>query len=201
MERKGSESMSALTKRALLKALGTLLERKPFKKITVTDLTEECGISRMTFYYHFKDIYDMLEWALEKSLKDAFKDPGEEYPDWKQGYLAVFRFALNYKSYAQRILPDMDSREMQKYLHGFIYRLVRETVDAVARDRAVSEEERSFIAENCTYSAVGTLLKWGFGGMKESPEEIVARYAVLFDGFVAASVDKFEEARKSKQSS
>ena len=36
---------------------------KPLSKITVTDITEDCGISRMTFYYHFKDIYDLVEWA------------------------------------------------------------------------------------------------------------------------------------------
>jgi len=67
--------MSMLTKKALLKAFGTVLERKPFKKITVGDLTEECGISRMTFYYHFKDIYDMLKWALEHALRDSFPMP------------------------------------------------------------------------------------------------------------------------------
>ena len=32
-------------------------------EITITDITTDCGISRMAFYYHFKDIYDLVEWC------------------------------------------------------------------------------------------------------------------------------------------
>ena len=45
-----------------------LLLKKPLDKITINDLTTDCGISRMTFYYHFKDIYDLVEWCC---LEDA----------------------------------------------------------------------------------------------------------------------------------
>ena len=55
--------MSQMTKRALVASLKDLLAEKPLDKITVTDLTEHCGVNRMTFYYHFKDIYDLVEWA------------------------------------------------------------------------------------------------------------------------------------------
>ncbi len=54
--------MSQTTKRALEESLKNLLWEKPLSKITVTDITEDCGISRMTFYYHFKDIYDLVDW-------------------------------------------------------------------------------------------------------------------------------------------
>lgn len=55
--------MSSITKQALEHALKNLLLKKPFHKITINDITEECGVSRMTFYYHFKDIYDLVEWS------------------------------------------------------------------------------------------------------------------------------------------
>ena len=48
-----------LTKRALEDSLKRLLLQKPLTKITIADLTEDCGVSRMTFYYHFQDIYDL----------------------------------------------------------------------------------------------------------------------------------------------
>ena len=53
--------MSQMTKRALVASLKDLLAEKPLDKITVTDLTEHCGVNRMTFYVHFKDIYDLVE--------------------------------------------------------------------------------------------------------------------------------------------
>ena len=69
--------MSQITKRALEQSLRNLLREKPLSKITVTDITEDCGISRMTFYYHFKDIYDLVEWAC---MEDAAKALANKRP-------------------------------------------------------------------------------------------------------------------------
>ena len=52
--------MTTSTKYQLEAALKKYLLKKPLDKITIHDLTEECGISRMAFYYHFKDIYDLV---------------------------------------------------------------------------------------------------------------------------------------------
>ena len=55
--------MSHTTKQDLEASLKKLLLEKPLDKITIQDLTNDCGISRMAFYYHFKDIYDLVECA------------------------------------------------------------------------------------------------------------------------------------------
>ena len=47
--------MSQTTKRALEASLKKLLLQKPLNKITINDITEDCGVNRMTFYYHFKN--------------------------------------------------------------------------------------------------------------------------------------------------
>ncbi|MDK2961900.1 MAG: hypothetical protein PWP20_1026 [Eubacteriaceae bacterium] len=65
--------MSNTTKRALEASLKNLLLKKPLDKITISDIANDCGISRMTFYYHFKDIYDLVEWAcIEDASKASF---------------------------------------------------------------------------------------------------------------------------------
>ena len=65
--------MSQVTKRALEASLKNLLLKKPLSKITINDITEDCGISRMTFYYHFKDIYDLVEWSCLEDAKRALE--------------------------------------------------------------------------------------------------------------------------------
>lgn len=75
-----------LTKHALEDSLKRLLLQKPLTKITIADLTEDCGVSRMTFYYHFQDIYDLVEWACEEDAGRALAnnktaDPGRRA--WK----------------------------------------------------------------------------------------------------------------------
>ena len=67
--------MSQITKRALEQSLKNLLLKKPLNKITISDITEDCGINRMTFYYHFQDIYDLVEWSC---LEDARKALAEK---------------------------------------------------------------------------------------------------------------------------
>ena len=50
----------------LCDGLKELMRRKPFSKITVSELIKTCNVNRKTFYYHFEDIYDLLKWMLEQ---------------------------------------------------------------------------------------------------------------------------------------
>ena len=60
--------MSNLTCKALAAAAVSLLEERPLDKITVRDITDRCGLTRNTFYYHFQDIYDLLGYIFGKKL-------------------------------------------------------------------------------------------------------------------------------------
>ena len=66
--------MGDLTKRALSQALGELLEEKPLDKITISSITDRCGLTRNTFYYHFEDIYDLLRWEFERQSDKIMKE-------------------------------------------------------------------------------------------------------------------------------
>ncbi len=50
-----------------------MAKQKPVDKITVKSLIEECGISRQTFYYHFQDIVEVIEWSLEQATEDMLE--------------------------------------------------------------------------------------------------------------------------------
>ena len=80
--------MSQMTKRALEASLKELLRHKPLDKITVSDLTDHCGVNRMTFYYHFKDIYDLVEWCCEEDAARALAGQ-KTYDTWQQGFLQI----------------------------------------------------------------------------------------------------------------
>ena len=67
--------MSQITKYALENSLKNLLLQKPLDKITISDITDDCGISRMTFYYHFKDIPDVVEFILKKKWDEILEHP------------------------------------------------------------------------------------------------------------------------------
>ena len=75
--KKTGEEMSSFTKEIIIKTLFELLNEKPLAKITVKDVVERCGVNRNTFYYHFKDISDVVESALLREVDKAFERPVE----------------------------------------------------------------------------------------------------------------------------
>ncbi len=60
--------MSSFTRQAIMDSFLRLLERKPFRKITVRDIVEECGVNRTTFYYYYQDIYAIVEDLVSSAL-------------------------------------------------------------------------------------------------------------------------------------
>ena len=65
--------MSGFTKEIIAKTFTELLDEKPMSKITVKDIVERCGVNRNTFYYHFKDIYDLVEWSCMEDATRALQ--------------------------------------------------------------------------------------------------------------------------------
>ena len=66
--------MSHLTEQAIQATFIRLLNERPLDKITVRDLADECGISRNTFYYHYHDIYELLEKMFEGEKERMLQD-------------------------------------------------------------------------------------------------------------------------------
>ena len=56
---------SNITKSALASALKELMETTPFAKITVSDICAKCNMNRKSFYYHFKDKFDLVNWIYD----------------------------------------------------------------------------------------------------------------------------------------
>ena len=65
--------MSNKTKKLIAETLLSMAQHKNLDKITVTDLVEACGISRQTFYYHFQDILDVIEWTIGQAVQNALE--------------------------------------------------------------------------------------------------------------------------------
>lgn len=175
--------MSTVTKKALLVAFGELLEEKPFNKITITDLTAKCGMNRMTFYYHFENIYELMIWGLEVQMREVSKDY-IKYDTWKTGYLRVFYFALERKTYIKKIFQTLEHEHLEHYLHKIGERMVLSVIEDKICDREMNEDDKLFTAQICAYVLVGILVSWVRRGMKEAPEIMIKRTGRLLDGMI-----------------
>ena len=133
--------MSQMTKRALVASLKELMAEKPLDKITVTDLTEHCGVNRMTFYYHFKDIYDLVEWACLEDARRAL-DEKKTYDTWQQGLLQIFEAVQENKPFILNVYRCVHREQVEKYLQPLVDQLLLDVIDEEAAGMTLRDEGR-----------------------------------------------------------
>lgn len=180
--------MSQMTKRALEASLKNLLLQKPLTKITINDITEDCGISRMTFYYHFKDIYDLVEWVCVEDAARALEGK-KTYDTWQEGFLNIFRAVQANKPFIMNVYRCVSRERIEQYLAPLIRSLILGVVEEKSAELAVSEEDKRFIAGFYEYAFVGIMLDWIDGSMKGDPEAIVARTSKLVHGNILRALN------------
>lgn len=184
--------MPNMTKNALEASLKKLLLRKPLDKITINDLTTDCGISRMTFYYHFKDIYDLVEWVCLEDATRALQGK-KTYDTWQEGLLQVFEAVLENKPFILNVYHCISREQIENYLFKLTYDLIMGVVEEKAKGTKISEEEKKFIADFYKYSFVGVMLDWIKQGMKEDYQEIAENICTTLKGNIANSIHNFTE--------
>jgi len=182
--------MSQVTKRALEESLKRMLLKKPLDKITISDITEDCGINRMTFYYHFKDIYDLVEWACEEDAARAL-DGKKTCDTWQQGFLQIFEAVTENRPFILNVYHSVNREQVERYLYRLTYGLIIGVVEEKARGLNVSEADKRFIADFYKYGFVGLMLDWIRSDMKEEPAAIVERLDTLIRGDTDLALSRF----------
>ncbi|NCC08443.1 MAG: TetR family transcriptional regulator [Clostridia bacterium] len=182
--------MSQITKRALETSLKKLIVQKPIDKITIADITEDCGISRMTFYYHFKDIYDLIEWSF---VEDAAKVLGgkKTYDTWQQGFLQIFNAVLENKPFIYSVYHSVSREQLEVYLYKLTFDLLMGVIDEQAEDMSVRDSDKKFIADFYKFAFVGIVLEWIKNGMKQDPAQIVDHISTLISGDIYRVLNKY----------
>lgn len=182
--------MSQVTKRAIEASLKNLLLKKPLDKITVRNITEDCGINRMTFYYHFKDIYDLVEWSCMEASKRALNGK-KTYDTWQQGFLQILKAVLDNKPFIVNVYRSVSREQVEIYLYQLTYALLIDVVEEKSKDMPICPEDKEFIANFYKFAFVGLMLDWIKHDMKEEPQEMVNRLSLLVSGTITTALNRY----------
>lgn len=182
--------MAQTTKKALAASLKKLLAEKPLDKITVIDIVEDCEVNRQTFYYHFKDIYDLVEWIYTSEATKVIGDK-KTYDTWQQGFLRIFEYVLENKAFVINTYHSLSREHLERYLYNEVYILLIGVVEEKAAGMAVRDDDKAFIANFYKYAFVGLMLEWIRTGMKEKPSSIIERLSTLIHGDIADALERF----------
>lgn len=184
--------MSQITKKVLAESLKKFLFKKSLDKITIVDLVHDCGINRQTFYYHFGNIYDLIEWIYTTETSRALGSK-KTYKNWEQGFLQIFEYVLENKFFVIRTYNSLSREYLEKYLYSVTYDLLMGVVQEKAEGFSVDFKDKKFIADFYKYAFVGVMLEWIQGGMKDNPKYIINRIVGIIQGDIEKALSNFDK--------
>ncbi|MCD8130110.1 MAG: TetR/AcrR family transcriptional regulator C-terminal domain-containing protein [Lachnospiraceae bacterium] len=121
---------SNITKKVLAQALRELMDETPFEKINVAQICEKCGMNRKSFYYHFKDKYDLVNWIFDTEFISLMTEWQQE-DDWGFIERACHYFYDN-RSFYRRALTIQGQNSFSDHLHEFTYLLIKDRMQTIS---------------------------------------------------------------------
>ena len=190
--------MTNATKLALEESLKRQLLKKPLDKITINDLTTDCGISRMTFYYHFKDIYDLVEWCCLEDARIALQGK-KTSSTWQEGLLQIFDAVMENKPFILNVYRCVGREQIENYLFALTFELLMGVVEEKSYDAAITKDQKIFIANLYKYSFVGIMLDWIKNGMREDYRGIADDTTTALYGSIDNAIRNFAARNKTAE--
>lgn len=146
-------------KEVIADAAETLLFQRKVKKLTVTEIVEECNITRQAFYYHFADIPELLKWVLEKDSEKLLEECFEE-GDAERGLFHLFSVAINVLPYIKTGMQTKYGDEIERLLDEFIYNFFNQATERAGIYRCYSRDEKKFFLQYHCFAIKGLLDNW-----------------------------------------
>lgn len=171
------------TKNMIADSFKKLFEKETLSKITVSEIIEDCGINRKTFYYHFADLHDLLKWIVKQ---DAFEKVNKF--DLMNDYRSAVVFAIDYISKNERLVNAILStltRDEARYLfYDDFYNTIQHAIDLrkVCFNITLSTEFSIFLIKTYTNIVAGLIIEWIFDSEASAKKDRMIDYiCTLFD--------------------
>ncbi len=172
--------MTQFTQKALLDTFTGMLQRMPFEKITVSALVAGCGVSPDTFYYHFHDIYDLLEHWLLRIKERYVLEPLRAGADWREMLRALLRTMRQNQAVVYHLFNSTSREWIERYCFeasgDTFYELIRQAVGD-----ALPEEEMRALAQYTGCAFLGLMLRFLWRQMEVDLDASVERFGVIFE--------------------
>ena len=183
--------MASTTKESLGAALKQMLTVKPIDKITVKDLVEICGVNRQTFYYHFDDVYDLLEWVFEEDANRVL--PSEVvYEHWRDDVMMFFKYLADNSVFALNIYNPTSRIYMLRYFKRRLQGCIRSFAIIVSEGKNIDRTDFEFVVEFYANGIVGLISQWLDLGMQLPKEITQDRFLKLLDNSVENMLARFQ---------
>lgn len=183
--------MALSTKKALAQSLRNLLTKRTLDKITVKDIVEDCGVNRQTFYYHFHDVYALLEWIFEDMIETMVAERNQ-CEDWVEGMDSIVAKLLEERRLVLNAYHSVSHEAVSQFIRQWLKPFVADVVEKESEDMDVAQEDQEFVAELFTLGIAGFLTEWVEDQLSESHLKNLEKVKMALDGSVRTILSRFD---------
>lgn len=185
-------SDSINTKEILADTLKILTSKKSFSKITIADITKVSGFNRQTFYYHFRDKYELLQWTYEQDAKKIF-DERLDFENWHR-YMASLLALIKQESNFYQNTISCDETEFRNHIFSLTKSIFYLAIDALDLHHQITQSDKDFYSEFFSFGVAGVIINWIKDGMKETPEKIANNMKSLAQDSEKLAYERYRES-------
>lgn len=188
---------SDLTKRVLADGIKEMMQTTSLNKISVGDISQHCGISRNTFYYHFKDKFDLVNWIFYTEITphiSQFMDRDH----WVDGLIALCLYMQKNKKFYINALNTEGQNSFSECLMDFYKNFLLSTIDEIRGDMHLDAKDMEVIAGFYSHALIGIVLEWAKHGMSEDPIPTIHLIESLVNGSLFHEVKRLMDRHERR---
>lgn len=186
--------MAKSTKKEIVDTLAGLLRTKRLDDITVTELVERCGISRQAFYYHFSDLYGVVDYAIQQLREKLVGGAGQE--DWRAALEQALTLLRENRTLVLNVYRAYERSYVEHDLRRWAQPVVETRVRLAARPYGVTEDQVAFMTELLTQALASIILSWVERGMPSSIIERMDDFDILVGGCLDYTMERLAQKGK-----
>lgn len=177
------------TRQQIMDAFIQLLNRHPMDRISVKDVVTVCGISRNTFYYHYRDLYALLADVFEQEAMKVLAE-NDDGLNWQDAFIQSTRFALNNRKAIYHVYNSVNRDTLSRYFFRIFEDVVGRVVRRYADGLNVEERDIRYITIFYKHAVVGIIMEWLQSDMRTEPEAAIRRLGEIFDGNIRTCLER-----------
>ncbi|NBJ14788.1 MAG: dihydroxyacetone kinase transcriptional activator DhaS [Dehalobacter sp. 4CP] len=179
---------SNITKLALANSLKRLMVQKSFDEISVSNIADGCSLTRQSFYYHFKDKYDLMNWIYyTETTRIMISNDASEF--WTDNLKDLCYYMQQNKIFYQNALNTTGQNSFPEYLREYIMDISISAIERILNTEA-EWKNWEFTVSFFATAFVAFIVRWSNNGMNEDPAVFLKDMRSLFDGSIQREIAK-----------
>ncbi|MBR2957830.1 MAG: TetR/AcrR family transcriptional regulator C-terminal domain-containing protein [Clostridia bacterium] len=171
---------SNITKKALAAALKELMDEMPFAGITISDICDRCDMNRKSFYYHFKDKYDLVNWIFDTEFLQKAMVSVDYETKW-DAWRSLFVYFYENKNFYRKALEISGQNSFTEHFQEILVPIIKKKLEDLMGSSAVTDFQIYFLTD----AFFCALKRWLLDKNCVPPDEVLEQLKI----FIYVSAD------------